>query len=753
MKFRILAVFVVVFVFLSVSSFSEEGGMGVNPPSNGDPGSGETPDECTYCCQDMTPYGRCSEDLPLYCDNGALKHNCSFCGCEQGYECADNGYCIPSLIECEGGTLSGSCSMDMPLYCDNGELVDNCFVCGCNEGEDCLSDGTCHLNHAPVIVSIGEIGVVDDQDVSFEIQEGETLEFQIVAVDEDDDPLTYYATNKPGGSTFDQETGLFSWTTGYETIERQFYVSFLVIDSPVSGNSKTTDQNVWIYVGDVNRVPVIGLAEEFLMTDENVLLEFNLQAEDPDGDDISYYVEVLPDGAEFNQETGNFSWIPEFGQEGNYELNFIISDGVNDVTKKITITVGNINRPPKSEISHPLENQEFLNERNILFSGADSYDLDGEELTYIWDFGDGEAMATENSTTTHVYQNPGTYNVSLTTSDGEMYDTDTITILIKKGVTEDSDDDGVEDSIDRCPDTPPLKKVNVYGCSLPKYTEFENNLTTDFSGVDLKNATNVTIGIPEKGMVEFRKNTLDLVGKDLNKYVEIGDANITVESKKIPELNKSAVITFYNVTIRDPVMLKDEIYCPDCKIISYVNKTFSFSVPHFTTYSLMAWASYSGYCGDGMCSLYESCQECKEDCGECGKVEKPGVCEELWVCSAWSECNELNLRTRECMDANVCGLQTKKPAETTECGKEQDYSYLVFFGIILMVLVSVYLLTEVYKKRRESKKMDRFELERFVKGYMYRGYTKSEIGRILKSEGYAEKEINEVLEEVEKEIF
>ncbi len=104
------------------------------------------------------------------------------------------------------------------------------------------------------------------------------------------------------------------------------------------------------------------------------------------------------------------------------------------------------------------------------------------------------------------------------------------------------------------------------------------------------------------------------------------------------------------------------------------------------------------------------------------------------------------------MDVNLCIAQSKKPIETIECGKEQDYS-LVLFGLIIMILIFAYLLTETYKKRRESKKMDRFELERFVKGYMYRGYSSSEIRKILKSKGYTTKEINEVLKEAEKEIF
>lgn len=758
MKFGVLAVFLAVFVFLSVTSFSQEG-MGVDPPVNEDPGGNATSGNgCLYCCQDGTSHGECSVEMPLYCWNGVLRNNCSSCGCEQGYECMEDGFCEPSYFECEDGTLNGTCSPDKPLYCDSGELVDNCLVCECEEGEDCLSDGTCHLNNEPVITSIGENEVAEGEEITFEIREGETLEFYVEANDPDGDYLTFFASNLPEGSNFDGETGKFSWTPGYDQTGN-YWVTFAVVDD--SEQPLGSDETVMITVGNVNRPPEIQSIGD-MVTDENILTEFTVLGEDPDGDELYFSTENVPGGARVEIEKiqlsvikAKFSWVPEFGQEGNYMVKFIVSDGELNSSTEVMITVGSINRPPKSRITHPLENQEFLTKRNILFSAADSYDPDGEELTYIWDFGDGETLTTGDATSTHVYENTGTYSISLTATDGEMYDTQVIAIVVKEGVTVDSDNDGVEDSIDRCTDTPPLKRVNIYGCSLPKYTNFENNLTTDFSKADLINATDITIGIPEKGMVEFRKNTIDLVGKDLNKYVEIGDMNLSIETERLPELNKSAVVTFYNVTIRDPVMLREGFYCSDCNMISYVNRTFTFSVPHFTSYSLMAWASYSGYCGDGLCSLYESCQECKEDCGEClvTGARAPKACEEMWACSGWSECDELDLRTRECTDVNLCRTLGKKPAETIECGKGQDYSSLLLFGVIVMILVVVYLLAETYKRKARSKKMDQFELERFVKGYMYRGYTKPEIKKILEPKGYTDKEINEVLKEVERDIF
>jgi hypothetical protein len=144
-----------------------------------------------------------------------------------------------------------------------------------------------------------------------------------------------------------------------------------------------------------------------------------------------------------------------------------------------------------------------------------------------------------------------------------------------------------------------------------------------------------------------------------------------------------------------------------------------------------------------------------EDCGKCkGGLQPPKACQELWVCSAWSQCNELNLRTRECTDVNVCGTWDKKPREAVECGKEEgDYSSFILFGIVIMVLIVAYLSTEVYKKRKESRKIDQFELEKLIKSYVYRGYSIVEIKNMLQAKGYSESELDKIIKQVQKEIF
>lgn len=51
----------------------------------------------------------------------------------------------------------------------------------------------------------------------------------------------------------------------------------------------------------------------------------------------------------------------------------------------------------------------------INFNASESYDPDGEIISYIWDFGDG--FTGENKTTTHTYTQKGNYTVTLTVTD------------------------------------------------------------------------------------------------------------------------------------------------------------------------------------------------------------------------------------------------------------------------------------------------------------------------------------------------
>ena len=64
---------------------------------------------------------------------------------------------------------------------------------------------------------------------------------------------------------------------------------------------------------------------------------------------------------------------------------------------------------------------------SIIFNDAST----GNPNSWVWNFGDGNSSTLQNPT--HTYSNPGTYNVSLTISDGATTETETKTSLITVG--------------------------------------------------------------------------------------------------------------------------------------------------------------------------------------------------------------------------------------------------------------------------------------------------------------------------------
>jgi glucose/arabinose dehydrogenase/PKD repeat protein len=72
----------------------------------------------------------------------------------------------------------------------------------------------------------------------------------------------------------------------------------------------------------------------------------------------------------------------------------------------------NGNRPPTAQMSVTTD----PDTRTAQFSAADSYDLDGDQLSYSWDFGDGSPPAA-GVTTMHTYADDAAVQVTLTVTD------------------------------------------------------------------------------------------------------------------------------------------------------------------------------------------------------------------------------------------------------------------------------------------------------------------------------------------------
>jgi hypothetical protein len=76
------------------------------------------------------------------------------------------------------------------------------------------------------------------------------------------------------------------------------------------------------------------------------------------------------------------------------------------------------NQEPKVNFSAP---DKIVTGAPMIFDASDSFDEDGDALSFAWDFGDGAQLNLE--TPAHVFLRPGSYTIKLVASDGENFST------------------------------------------------------------------------------------------------------------------------------------------------------------------------------------------------------------------------------------------------------------------------------------------------------------------------------------------
>ncbi|WP_299834559.1 cellulase family glycosylhydrolase [uncultured Tenacibaculum sp.] len=126
----------------------------------------------------------------------------------------------------------------------------------------------------------------------------------------------------------------------------------------------------------------------------------------------------------------------------------------------------------------------------VQFDGSNSSDLDGDTLTYSWNFDDGNSAT--DAIASHEFTQSGEYNVVLTVSDGSLQDTAMVTITVSV-------------------DTPPTGcEFNTpLNTALPSVNTTFNYLFVLGNGPDLTNVNDITINwdLTNNGLWQFSMNT------------------------------------------------------------------------------------------------------------------------------------------------------------------------------------------------------------------------------------------------------
>jgi len=102
----------------------------------------------------------------------------------------------------------------------------------------------------------------------------------------------------------------------------------------------------------------------------------------------------------------------------------------------------------------------------------------------------------------------------------------------------------------------------------------------------LSNVSNISVKKTGQGAVAFLE-PVNLSYVNLSQALSIQQSSIRLNSSLAPGLNRSAELSFINLTFQtEPVVLHDEILCDSCSGHSFDGSTFNVTVSGFSTYSL-----------------------------------------------------------------------------------------------------------------------------------------------------------------------
>ncbi len=258
------------------------------------------------------------------------------------------------------------------------------------------------------------------------VAEGDTLTFTYAATDPDGDALTFSLVNPLPNASIDANTGVFTFTPDYDQ-EGSYDIVVQVTD----GDLTTTSTTSVVVVTNTNRAPFFTAELNDTTIAEGQLLEFTYQAEDPDGDPLTYALIEKPDGADIDPATGVLTWTPGYDQEGTHNIAATVTDGeFIDTSRTSIVVVTHTNQAPQFTAEL---NDTTINEGQTLTFTYEVVDPDGD-TTLVFSLLEAPAGAEIDSLTgvftwTPTYDQAGQHNLIVMVSDGTDADTSRTTVI------------------------------------------------------------------------------------------------------------------------------------------------------------------------------------------------------------------------------------------------------------------------------------------------------------------------------------
>jgi RHS repeat-associated protein len=180
-----------------------------------------------------------------------------------------------------------------------------------------------------------------------------------------------------------------------------------------------------------NRPPVA--ADDEVSTPEDTPVDIPVLGNDGDPDADPLAVTGVTQGATgtVTFTPSGVTYTPNPNATGSDEFTYTVSDGRGGTaTATVRVTVTPVNDPPTVSLGgSTLAGAVPL----LVTLTATASDVDGDALTYSWDFGDGTTIPNGGPSESHAYQTPGSFTARVTVSDGQA-STEATVVVTPTGV-------------------------------------------------------------------------------------------------------------------------------------------------------------------------------------------------------------------------------------------------------------------------------------------------------------------------------
>jgi PKD repeat protein len=240
-------------------------------------------------------------------------------------------------------------------------------------------------------------------------------------------PVTNNRTNVSGSTpvvlTFKRATSLENQSMGYRCI---WY------SSATTNTQLGKDATAKFVTTTFDNDPPVAVLTQPAPVDEDASVTLTAGGSSDPDNNISTYDWDFGDGT---TSTGHaWSFVDHvYADPGSYEVTVTVRDagGLSDTDTK-TLVVNEVNVAPEAGLTADLTTVVVGNE--VVADASTSTDANaGDVLSYTFDFGDGTIVGPQSgATASHTYTVEGTYNVTVTVSDGSLTDaSDPIAIVVE----------------------------------------------------------------------------------------------------------------------------------------------------------------------------------------------------------------------------------------------------------------------------------------------------------------------------------